>query len=710
MPEPGPLVWYQLHPPIPVDVDAARAAIGALAGIGGQPRIVLEVTGRDGRVSWKLGCRPQVHGLVLDALAAHLTGLRWEALPSTLEGLRADMAAGVRLRGGPDLALDHDATEPVTRGLLGALSRTRRAELLHVQLILGPRWRPSLPPDTNDRRPKTIKTVEAGFACEVRIAASTRDPERSRSLIEGVAGALRQLDAPGVHVRMVRASTRAFSGARTPLLWPNRLNISEVVPLTGWPIASRHAAPLPGVPSPHPRLLPPTADVPRTGRPLGVATADKDRPIAISAKDSRQHLWLIGPTGSGKSTLAAQLALSDVAAKCPRRGLVVIDPKGDVVDAIAARADGSRLDDIVILDPRDGSPVGINPLATPRDPDLTADVLLAMFHSLYADAWGPRLHDVLHASLLTLARRGDASLAMLPLLLTNAGFRRSVVGRVSKADPMGLGGFWAWWDGISEAERQQAAAPLMRRLRPILMRPGIRGVLGQRRPKFDLDDVFTKGRILLVSLPKGVIGPEAADLLGSVVVSQLHMRALGQAAIPESKRRPVMLIADELQDFLRLPGDFGDALAQLRSMNVSITAAHQHLDQLPKSLQMALVANARTKVAFGLTGHDAREFAALTRGALSPEDFETLPAFHSYAQILNRNSPGPWVSLATRPLGPPLGDPAVVRVRSSARYGQPLDEIEADLLALAGAARPADEPLGRTRNQGDPRTTEGGLS
>ena len=695
MSESNPFVWTALLPDGPITSDGARAALTALAGLSGQPRVVLEVTGRDGVVSWKLGCDAHSKSRVLGALGAQLPGLRTEALPSLHGRSRADAAAALRLKGDTRLPLNSDTVEPAIRGLLGALASTRRTELLHVQVVLGPRFRPSTPPPTIGRpalRDVSIKLGEHRFACEIRIAASTADTARSRGLIGRVIGALRQVEAPGVRILPVRSTARAFSKAASPLLfWPNRLSVSDVMPFTGWPIAAKNAAALPGVPSAHPRLLPPSPTIARTGRTVGRATADPKRPVAISVNDSLRHMHLIGPTGVGKSTLIAGKALQDIAAG---RGVVVVDPKGDVIDDILARADERRLDDIAVVDSRDAAPVGINGLANVADPDLAADVELGVLHSLYADAWGPRTHDVLHASLLTLARHGDASIAMVPLLITNPGFRRSIVGQVSKADPMGLGGFWSWWEQISEAERQQATAPLLRRLRPILMRPGIRGVLGQRRPKFDLRDVFTKRRILLVSLAKGTIGPEASSLLGSLVVSHLWMAILGRAAVEPTKRQPVMLFIDEVQDYLRLPGDLGDALAQARGLGVGYTLAHQHLGQLPKSIHEAVIANARSRVVFQLSHRDAREFAAQTRGQLEPEDFESLPAFHAYAQLLSGNAAPPWVSLTTEPLGPPLRDPATVRARSSATYGQPLSEIEADLLSLIEQGH-SDEPIGR---------------
>jgi hypothetical protein len=694
-----PFVWTRLHLPVPLSADAAHAAIAALAGISGQPRIVLEVSGREGSISWKLGCEARVRTRVLGALGAQLVDLRTEPFPSSLDGLRADAAASLKIAGGTHLSLNRDVVEPITRGVLGALAQARRAELVHLQLNLGPRSRPSRPPEIEPtlKRSAGEKYREHRFTCDVRIAASTADPDRSRRLIEGVVGALRLLEVPGVRIRRGRTSVGAFSDARAPLMWSTTLSISDVVPFTGWPVSAK-GEPLPGVPSPHPRLLPPTPEVKSVGRSLGVATSSLDRPIALSVEDSLRHLHLVGPTGVGKSTLIASLALADIAAG---RGVVVIDPKGDLVDDILTRADERRLNDIVVLDARDQSPVGINGLSGVSDPDLAADVLLGTFHSLYADAWGPRTHDVLHASLLTLARRGDASLAMVPLLISNNGFRRSIIGQAVKADPMGLGSFWGWWDSISESERSQAAAPLMRRLRPILMRPGIRGILGQRQPKFDLSDVFTKRRIFLVSLAKGVIGPEAAALLGSLVVSPLWMAALARTAIAPDKRAPVMVFIDEVQDYLRLPGDLGDALAQARGLGVGYTLAHQHLGQLPKPLHEAVFANARSRVAFQLGNRDARDIAATTRGALVAEDFESLPAYAAYAQLLTDNAAGSWVSVATQPLPAPGRTAASVRARSQARYGQSLTEIEADLLSLVETRPGRNEPLGRSRRAPD---------
>src|SRR5207244_660111 len=103
----------------------------------------------------------------------------------------------------------------------------------------------------------------------------------------------------------------------------------------------------------------------------------------------------------------------------------------------------------------DEHPVGLNPLASRSTrPELQADRLLSVLKQLYGTSIGPRSADILYGGLLTLAQRPDASLVMLPLLLTNPGFRRSLTSTLH--DPIALEPFWATFESWSEAERAAA--------------------------------------------------------------------------------------------------------------------------------------------------------------------------------------------------------------------------------------------------------------
>jgi hypothetical protein len=649
--------------------------------------VVLEARGEDHRVTWALGTDLHYLGRIGELLQTHLPGIQFVAddareLP--------DLAVRAGYRGSPTRQLGAAHPEPISRTMLGALARAGRREHVVLQVVLGQRRRPSeLLMRQRPDRAQALKWRDPRFLCDIRIAATATTEERVGSLVGSVVTGARVLDAPGVKLHASRASVDGFLRVRLPWIWRSELSPQELIPLTAWPVGS---LPLPGVADPHPKLLLASQEHPKSGLIVGLATGSSTpRPVAIRPEDALRHLHLLGPTGVGKSTLVAHLALQDIETG---RGLVLIDPKGDLVEALLGRIPEDRQGDVVVLDPRDDSPVGLAGLQ--GDPDRVADALLAVFHSLYADSWGPRSHDIIHAGLLTLARRGDTSLVLLPTLLTNPGFRRSVTQKIVRDDPLGLGTFWSWYEALSEGERQQAIAPVMNKLRPVLLRPGMRHTLGQPHPRFQLSDVFTERRILLVSLSKGQLGPEAAQLLGSLVVALLWDEITARVSATGRKPTHTGVYIDEVQDYLRLPGDLGDALVQARGYGVALTLAHQHLGQLPRELKDAVLANARSRVMFGLSSKDAVELARTSRGQVEPIDLESLPAYKAYAALLVGGSPAPWVSITTQPMPKRSSNAERIRALSRESYGVPATETDADLRGFLEPPKGPDERIGRT--------------
>ncbi len=453
--------------------------------------------------------------------------------------------------------------------------------------------------------------------------------------------------------------------------------------MSAWPVGATGELPVHKIGS---RLVAPAPAIPRVGRVVGRASfPGRERSLALTPTDALRHLHLLGPTGSGKSTLLLNLIAQDMVAG---RAVVVIEPKGDLIANVLERIPADRVDDVVLLDPTDTArPVGLNPLALGgRSPELAADQLLGLLHSLYAPHWGPRTHDILGASLLTLARLPGMTLAALPLLLTDAAFRRRVIPYAT--DPIGLAPFWRAYEAWSEAERAAAIAPVMNKLRPLLLRPELRTIVGQTRQSFDLRRVFTERKVLLVNLNKGLLGPETSALLGSLIVSQLWQAILGRTDIAPERRHPVFIYVDEFQDYLHLPLDLADALAQARGLGVGFVAAHQYLHQLGPAMRSAVLANAQSRVAFRLPSEDARLLAA--DSSLSTEDFQSLGAFQCYVQLVAKAAVQPWCSAATVLPGKPISDPAVVRAASRAAYGVDRAEIEADLHELIFGHRQMD--------------------
>jgi type IV secretory pathway TraG/TraD family ATPase VirD4 len=354
-----------------------------------------------------------------------------------------------------------------------------------------------------------------------------------------------------------------------------------------------------------------------------------------------------------------------------------------------------RADEVVVIDPSDHSPVGFNPLAFKnyKNPQLIADAILAALKEIFAENWGIRSQDVISAALLTLVEEDGASLLWLPTLLTDEEFRKKITGRVR--DRIGLKPFWDSYEAMRDSERRQEIAPVLNKMRQFLMRPNLRNVLGQANPKFNLTDLFYKRRIVLVPLNKGLIGAESARLLGSLIVGLTWTLALSRAGLPPEKRHIVSVFIDELQDYLSLPTDLSDALAQARGLGLSITMAHQYRDQLPPNICAGIDANARNKIIFGLSAGDAKAVAAMAP-ELEALDFMNLPRYQIYTSFQSGGKNTGWIHGQTLPAPHSLRTAAELKALSMSRYGTPSEETEAEYLSLISPSETPDEALADT--------------
>ncbi len=399
------------------------------------------------------------------------------------------------------------------------------------------------------------------------------------------------------------------------------------------------------------KAVPPPPGIATEGpgvKPIGVSDSGHARPVGLRVADARHHLHILGATGSGKSELMAQLILSDAEAG---RGLVVIDPKGDLVADLLMRLP-ARLGDNVILfdaDSRARPPV-INPLAG-EDTARTVDNLVSIFSHVYAASWGPRTEDILRSGLLTLrALPGTPTLTDLPRLLTVPSFRHRALEQLS--DEI-LIGFWRWYDQLSDASRAQVVAPLMNKLRGLLLRPFVRAALAGGESTVDMDAVLDGG-ICLVRLSKDALGIDTTRLIGSVIVARTWQAATRRAQIPQRERRDASLYLDECHNFLNLAYPIEDMLAEARGYRMSMTLAHQYLRQLPPDLKEGISANARSKVIFSASPEDARELARHTTPRLSEHDLANLGKFHIAARLVLSSEEAPAFTGITEKLPPAI--------------------------------------------------------
>ena len=541
-----------------------------------------------------------------------------------------------------------------------------------------------LPPDTKARQP--------GYRAEIRLRMAEARRAQAKFRMHALAGAFRAFDGLNNGLRPGRVwlgerfdaalSRGAAPSSDGPILVPEELAALFHLPVDG---GDMEIAPV--------RLAPAR---PSAGRDKVLCVADDDQGslVAITQTDARHHMHVVGPTGAGKSTLILNLALQDVEAG---RGLVVVDPvRGDLIRDLMVRIPRSQWDRVHLIDPTQRQrPVGLNVLewGDRLDHEVITDHLVTIFHRAFERFWGPRTDDVLRAALLTLLHRSGATICEVPVLLLHPKARADLIGRLD--DPVGLEPFWEEYERLSEAQRLQMVGPVLNKLRAVLLRRTVRNILGQTRSTISLPEIMDHGGILLVSLPKGLLGEDTSRLMGSFVMARIWQTAMARADRPEAKRPDFGCYLDEFHNFFHLPQTTDEVLVEARGYRLPLVLANQHLGQLPSAIKEALASNARTRIAFQVGQDDARYLAREYEPYLTERDLRQLQ-LHQVAVRLcfGGRTERPFTGVTLPPSSGFGEEHARQLVRAAVeRDGRPRALVEAEINRRFAAVRSVQEDV-----------------
>lgn len=404
--------------------------------------------------------------------------------------------------------------------------------------------------------------------------------------------------------------------------------------------------------------------------------------FGVRLDDRRRHLYVVGKTGMGKSTLLLNMLVDDIHS---RRGVCLVDPHGDLSEALLELIPKHRTNDVILFDAADREhPVAFNPL-TCREPTqrpLVADGVLTVLKRQFGEFFGPRMEDILRNSLLALLESPGSTLVSLQRLLTDAGFRKTITGRVT--DPA-VRNFWlstfASWNA---RYRVEAIAPVENKIRQFLSNPILRAIVGQSRSTIDLRDIMDRGdAILIVNLSKGRLGDETSRLLGSLLVSSLQLAAMSRAEVPESERPDFCITIDEFQNFVcDGNGTFATILSESRKYRTPFVLSHQFLDQLDEATLAAVFGNVGSMLCFQVGAEDSEMLAKQLGGDVTESDLMNLPKFTAYLRLLIDGLP-------SRPFSMTTLEPAkfrqqradAIRRASRQHFGRPAAQVERELQA-----------------------------
>jgi len=409
-----------------------------------------------------------------------------------------------------------------------------------------------------------------------------------------------------------------------------------------------------------------------------IGTTSRDDVFSLSLQDHLRHMAVIGATGSGKSSLLRHMAAQDIARG---DGLLLLDPHGDLAEAVLSDVPPSRYNQVCYLNCAERDfPVGMNVLqdTEPDDRARAVDGLVTAMQSIWYESWGPRMEIILRHACTALIETQRASLVLLPRLLTDDEFRSRVVPRLSNYQTRAF--FGARFDKWRDSFRDEAIDPVLNKVEAFLAFPTIRNILGQGRSTFHLPYAMQQARIVIVNLATGTIGETPARLFGALLLAHVRAAAMARSIIHPADRRPFHVYVDEAHTFG--PASIARLLSETRKFGLSIVLVTQFLDALTDATRAALLGNVGSLAVFRSGPDDA---AILSRNFDRPHQ-----EFSRYAlQVLEDghamvSTPGAEPALVSVPSPRKVGLTDAVKQQSRQHYGRPRAQVEEKIMRVLG--------------------------
>ncbi len=538
------------------------------------------------------------------------------------------------------------------------------------------------------------KSAKAGLDVNLRIVTSAASETQARAMLNQVTASFSQYNyyeygnTLHIHIKKKKKVISDFIFRRFSEKESFLLNTEEMASLYHFPLKN---AETPNILWLSARQAAAPVNLPSEGILLGHNTfRGVTHDVRIKPADRLRHTYIIGKSGVGKSVLLANMAIQDVLAG---NGLCMIDPHGDLIEDVLKRVPPERADDVIVFSPSDiERPLSINLLEfDPRYPEQKTFVInemIGIFDKLYdlKSTGGPIFEQYMrNAMLLIMSDPASGSTLMeIPKVLSDAAFRNLKLTRC--ADPTVVD-FWR-----KEAEKAGGDAALANvvpyitsKLTAFISNDMMRPIIGQQNSSFNLRDIMDSGKILLVNLPKGIVGEMNAYLLGMIIVGKILMAALSRADMQQADRKDFFLYIDEFQNFTT--DSIAQILSEARKYGLGLVVAHQYIGQLSKkgdtTIKDAVFGNVGTLLSFKIGSEDAeflkKEFAPV----FNEFDLINVEKFTAYAKLLIDNTTSRPFSMATP--WPLTGEereemPGKLRHLSRLKYGQPRETVEAAIM------------------------------
>ena len=369
--------------------------------------------------------------------------------------------------------------------------------------------------------------------------------------------------------------------------------------------------------------------------------------VKIAPEDRFRHFYIIWQTGTGKSTMITVQAKQDVKLW---NWFAIIDPHGDLCEAIVEYYPKERIDDLIYFDAWNfDMPFGLNLLEPPSNDDYDAIDLITndaveLFIKLYwPEIFGPRIQDYFRNWVMTLMEQPEWwSLVEIMRLFTDEAFQKVKVAKVK--NPV----VRTWWEKTYKAmwdrEKAEIIPYFQAKFWPLTTNWILRNIIGQVKSSFDISKVMQEWKVLLVNLSKGKIWEINSQLLGLIMVAKIKQAALARAKMPPKERKDFFLYIDEFQNYVT--PSIETILSEARKYRLWLIIAHQYIEQLKQKdlwgetdLTGAIFGNVWTIMSYKVWAKDAEYLEQEFAPEFSRQDLVNIDRFKAVMKLSINTQP-----------------------------------------------------------------------
>lgn len=280
--------------------------------------------------------------------------------------------------------------------------------------------------------------------------------------------------------------------------------------------------------------------------------------------------WIVAGQGLGKSNLLLHMISEDMATDA---SVIVIDPKGDLTNAIRNLALGNLL---VTLDPT-FVPFAINPLDVSKtDTKRAVDQIEYIFGAILGAGITPKQQALLR-SLLRACIIGIPSPTLLTvqdLLIRGPepyhSHIKSLPSDLQYLFDTGRKGGWSTYDTTRNE--------LNWRLQLLLEIDIIRTMFTAPKTRFNIGESMDDGDIVLIDTSWDKLHIEGSKFLGRYIIAQIWAAATARSSRPRHEKRPVYVYVDEADTII--DSTVAEIIFRCRSQNIGLILAHQSSSQI----------------------------------------------------------------------------------------------------------------------------------